>query len=439
MAPTAARQQQQTGSARGQAPMRPEAQLCDYVEQLRLHRKDRRAVHIHLSALQRDHRKGHHIRMAADTFNHVVKLFEGAIFVLSNDDIIVFANGARIRDIDEAVLKVRYLFSEDPLAHDEDDEQEEAEPGRFCTWYDVTTQYDELCTLAAELRRVAELPPAERAAIEAEAAARVADRRAGADARARPHGPLTLAELVNIEEAIATLDLAPMMRRQPVCAITRGAAPQHVLDEVFVAIDELERVVTPRRPLTSDKWLFRRFTHTLDRRMMVLITRIEGYTPPKFFSLNLNVSTLLSPEFVAFDNALRSGARGTIMIELSLVDVFSDMAAYAFARDFVRDRGYKVCIDGLSCFTAGFVDRERLGADMMKVAWTKDMLEDVSGQRRATLADTVRRAGPARVILCHCDGGDAIEVGRGVGISLFQGHWVDRLLAETPGLARAAG
>lgn len=439
MAPTAAKQQQQAGSGRGHVPMGPEAQLCDYVDQLRLHRKDRRAVHIHLSALQRDHRKGHHIRMAADTFNNVVKLFEGALFVLSNDDIVVFANGARVRDIDDAVLKVRYLFSEDPLARDEEDKDAPPVPGRFCTWYDVAKQYEELRALAAELRRVAELPPAERAAIEAEAAARSAGKRAGADARAPAQGPLTLTELVQIEEAIATLDLAPMMRRQPVCAITRDAPPQHVLDEVFVAIEELERALTPRRPLTSDKWLFRRFTHTLDRRMMVLITRIEGYTPPKFFSLNLNVSTLLSPEFVAFDNALRSGARGTIMVELSLVDVFSDMAAYAFARDFVRDRGYKVCIDGLSCFTAGFVDRERLGADMMKVAWTKDMLEDVSGQRHATLADTVKRAGPARVILCHCDGGEAIDVGRGVGISLFQGHWVDRLLAGAPTVLRAAG
>jgi len=256
------------------------------------------------------------------------------------------------------VLKVRYLFSEDPLAHDEDDEVETPAPGRFCTWYDVAKQYEDLCALAAELRRVAELPPAERAAIEAEVAARNAGSgRAGTDARARAQGPLTLAELVRVEEAIATLDLAPMMRRQPVCAITRDVSPQHVLDEVFAAIEELERVLAPRRPLTSDKWLFRCFTHTLDRRMMVLITRTEGYTPPKFFSLNLNVATLLSPEFVAFDNALGSGVRGTIMVELSLVDVFSDMGAYAFARDFVRDRGYKVCIDGLSCFTASFVDR----------------------------------------------------------------------------------
>ena len=44
----------------------------------------------------------------------------------------------------------------------------------------------------------------------------------------------------------------------------------------------------------------------------------------------------MSPDFIEFDALLRAGGRGTIVIELQLINIFSDAANSVFARDFVR-------------------------------------------------------------------------------------------------------
>lgn len=59
------------------------ALLLDYAQRLERHRQDRRAVHIHLSRLKPQNRREHHIRIAANTFEELVKQFEGQIFMLS--------------------------------------------------------------------------------------------------------------------------------------------------------------------------------------------------------------------------------------------------------------------------------------------------------------------------------------------------------------------
>jgi hypothetical protein len=43
--------------------------------------------------------------------------------------------------------------------------------------------------------------------------------------------------------------------------------------------------------------------------------------------------------------------RGTVIFELQTIDIFSDLGAYIFARDFVKERGYRVCLDGVTDLT----------------------------------------------------------------------------------------
>jgi hypothetical protein len=77
-----------------------------------------------------------------------------------------------------------------------------------------------------------------------------------------------------------------------------------------------------------------------------------------------------------------------MIIELQKVDIFAHLGAYLLAREFVQDKGYRVCIDGLTHKRIDMVDRERLGADLAKL------------------------------------------VGHSVGIKMFQGHFVENLTAE---------
>ena len=201
------------------------------------------------------------------------------------------------------------------------------------------------------------------------------------------------------------------------------------MKEFFVAIPNLRRLIAKDVDITSDKWLFQRLTQTLDRRVLSQFSRLEKGDTWRNFSLNLNVTTLLSPEFLKFDAGLRSGARGTIVVEVPPADVFGDMAAFVFARDFARDRGYRICLDGLTYLTVPLIDRAKLGVDLLKVHWDPGMADDPSGALGRNLADFVKSAGAARVILCRCDNQAAVDFGTSLGIFMFQGRHIDRLIA----------
>lgn len=395
-----------TPPAADERPAAAESAVIEYLQRIGRIRDGRRAVHIHLSKLRPYNRREQHVRIATNTFENLVRLHDGQLFTLSNADLLFVCKGASIMELDAAVLKVRYLFSEDPIARAEDAQ----EGDRFCTWYDLEQDYDRL---VGDIHRIG-----------------TAERRKSA-APADPLGalaPLDPAHLGRLEQVLTQADLSSVIRRQAVCAILKNAPPQPIFNELFVSIADLQRVIAPKTNLASDRWLFQHLTQTLDKRMLATLPRIEDSSLAARFSLNLNVATLLSQEFLNFDATLKHGARGTLVVELQTIDVFADMGSFVFARDFVRERGYRVCLDGLSHLTAALIERERLGFDLIKIVWSPDMADD-AGRRLEALRETVQRAGEARVILCRCDSDDAIRMGQFLGISLFQGRHVDALLA----------
>ncbi len=43
----------------------------------------------------------------------------------------------------------------------------------------------------------------------------------------------------------------------------------------------------------------------------------------------------------------------------------------------------------------------------------------------------MNRVGTERIILARCESEQALEIGRSLGISLYQGRWLDRMLSRT--------
>ena len=401
-----------------QAQTGQESQLLEHIEQARRSPEGRGAVFIHFSRLRRQNRREHHLRIALDVFEARVKSLSGQIFTLSDGDLVFLWRG-EVEPIDDAVQQVCHLFSDDPLSHvgGTDDRQ------RFCTWFDLDDDGGEalqetvqkVLAECAETRKFGPKKPAE--------ANRV---------------PLTPRLLEELEKSLAQADMTNMMRRQPICVLAPGEKPQTVLQELYIYIGDLEGSLAEKVDLTSDPWLFQRLTLTLDRRMLALMERHDDTSIARYFSLNINVTTLLDPVFLKFDAGVRSDARGTIVLEVPILEIFRDVAAFAFARDFVRERGYRICADGVSQFISPFVDRDALGLDLVKLHWSPEMLDDPTGKRRQAMADCVARCGANRIILCRCDDPQAVAFGINMGIAMFQGRGVDSIIssgAVIPGAA----
>ena len=395
--------------------------LRDYVQRLERSPAGKRAVVINLSRLRPANRGAHRIRIAANTFEALVKQYDGQIFVLQQGDIVFVCKAENAAAADEAVTKVRFLFGDDPLSV-----QGEEPEDSFATWYDLGIDYaklfaycDQQCRDEERRRkRIAQLTGT------------------GLGSERMPMDPAGLAELTTV---LARADLSNVLRRQPVCAILPNQAPKPLYRELYVSIADLREAVMPKRDIASDRWLFQYLTQLLDKRVLMLLRKADDSALAHSYSLNLNVATLLSQEFLAFDANLRAGARGTIVLEVQKVDIFADLGAYIFARDFVRERGYRICLDGLTRLTLPFIDRSRLGLDLVKVFWTPDIAEGEGSEREREFLEALDRVGKTRIILARCDTEEAISFGQKIGLRIFQGRAVDKLLSASaaPTLTRS--
>jgi EAL domain-containing protein (putative c-di-GMP-specific phosphodiesterase class I) len=394
----------------GELPGGQDAQLLEYLERLDRFRAGRRAIHIHLSKLQPQNRRDHHMRIALNTFEELVKQYEGQLFLMFNGDIVFVCKDASVAELEVAVARIRTLFHEDPIAQDSG-----AEGSQFATWYNVETQHRELF---GSIRRIVTETAAKRGA------------KMGADGKPiveRKRVPIDPIKLAKLEEILSRGDLSNLLRRQSICAVMPKQPPQQLFRELYISIADLQNTVVPDVDLFADMWLFQRLTQTLDRRMLALMTKNDDSTLNAAFSLNLNVQTILSPEFLAFDKA-RASLRGNVVIEMQKIDIFADLGAFFFSRDFLRERGYRVCLDGVNYMSLPFIDREQLGVDLLKVVWSDEMKGDQIGRGLDLVKSFIARTGRSRVILSRIDNEEGIRFGQDLGISLFQGRYLDNLL-----------
>lgn len=386
--------------------------LLEYVARLERHRAGRIACEIHLSQLRPYHQRPHHLRIARKTLDPLVRKFDAGIFELHNNDIVVIAKDATVAEIDDCVLQIRYLFSEDPLFTGAQDADGRGMPdeARFCTWYDLAKDF------AALTARVRALDDARRVATDA--------------AVARPVGGIEIGpiQLEQIERAIEHADLANILRRQDVCAIIPGMRPEKIYHELYFSMYYLAQTLLPGHNITADEFLFRHLTRVLDRRMLALMARREMLPMLKGAALNLNVRSVTAPEFMEFDKSTNLQDRGSLAIELPALDVIGDPGEYLFARDFLKERGYKIIIDCLHPLGLPLIDRDWLSFDFIKLAYQPSLVGEVAGQRGQSLKAAVSRIGRERIVLCRLDDETGLKAGADLGITLYQGRLIDGML-----------
>jgi hypothetical protein len=392
------------------APRRKSEQaLLDHTERLAGQSDGRIALHVRLSLLQPHNRREHHFRAAAALLDQVIEPSKGEVFQLRNGDVIVVAHSAAQPPLQGALDRLAALFGEDPI-------MEVARDGAaaFHAWFDLGRNFAPFFTLVRQLTKAAE-------------SATVQDL-----AWAKP--PIQPGELARLERTLDGTDVSSLVRNQAICAVMADNTTERIFDERFVSIAQLERTLSPDGDMAANRWLFQHLTETLDRRMLAYLAG-EVERADRALSVNLNVSTLLSSDFQLFHETVTGRLRYPILIELQIMDVFADLGAYLFARDLARERGYRICLDGLTHLMFAHLGRDKLGVDLVKLVWGSEMASMSKPAAIKGLREQLIEAGLGRIILCRCDTAQAIDVGRSVGIGLFQGRHIDRL----PQAAKAGG
>jgi len=224
---------------------------------------------------------------------------------------------------------------------------------------------------------------------------------------------LTLGTLAALEANLASADVARFARRRDICARNDDGSFRPAWETRILSIRELADTLAPDHDLTSEPWLFRRLTRSLDRRMLALLSAPEELRSAGPFGINLTIGSILAPEFLRFDEALPGRLRGHVVIGLEAADVMTDPAGFGFARDFAHARQYRLLLRGLSMAGFTLLPRARTGIDLVQLRWSQAWAES-----ELALDD------PATIMVSGADSIAALDWGLVRGVRLFQGRIV---------------
>ncbi|MFA7429304.1 MAG: hypothetical protein WCZ23_04005 [Rhodospirillaceae bacterium] len=385
-------------------PSQTERQLLDTIERAGRTPAGRTAVHLHLSDLLPGNRPPAHLRIAARLFVPLETAHHVQIFALSNGDIMVLGKDMPEDEVDRIVHRVRALFDRDPLAFTDFGEHE-ADP--FVSWYALEVDYDDLHATVGHL-----LADAERR--------RDVQRRAE-----KPPPPMRPADLDTLQAKLAELDVRPMLRRQP-CIRFQAKEANIAFEEVFISMADVRQALGVEYDLFADRWLFQDLSRMLDARTLAGLPETAAMSKPSTLSLNLNLESLDSSEFALVLGRLGPGQN--LVVEVQVIDVFSNLPAFQKARDILREDGHSILIDGLHPAVLGALDLGLLDPDWIKIVWHPELAAPQHPRKSEEFADLVNDFGGQRVVLSRCDNETAVMWGLSKNITAFQGRFLDAVL-----------
>jgi len=411
-----------------------EIKLVQQLNELRDEPKGWEAIHFHLSDLLDQYKSDYQIKIAVNLIHDLLRSYNGSIYTLADSSIVVLCHNLEKTLYEKLVFQMRYLYMDDPLAYLENGQ----ENPEFCSRYNLKydwKEFSEICSARLLQRRQGpqmESPgvpsPEEKPTPKLETKPEIKPEVKPAK---KPEKSGMVKHLASVEHSLATADLHAAIRRQPVCAVLPDMSMRRVFDELYINITHLRQILKSDVDFLSNRWLFKYLTHALDERMMELIRSNKHRYLGNPISINVNVETLLAPQFSEFDAAIEPAAKVAIVFEIPVIDVFADMTAFNLARSEMQKLGYRICLDGLTVESFSNISREKLGADLIKVQWNADMQSDLASKENAAFKNALQEAGTNRVILCRCDNHSAVQYGQALGISLFQGRYLDSVLNPT--------
>jgi len=232
-------------------------------------------------------------------------------------------------------------------------------------------------------------------------------------------------DIAKIEKMFYKANVSNFVRNQTISRLVTDTELEDVCEEIFISIEYLMKFFA-HQEITSDVWLFQYFTRTLDARLLYLMgVGAEGEHKKITYNLNLNVATLFSEDFLIYDKAVPPRVRQDQTIEIQAFDLIENANDMPFVRNFLRGRGYRLCVDGVDKDLFMLLDWDALDVDVVKLRWSPDFTSgDADFEHKV---GTLASSGRCEIVLCRCSEESAVDWGARVGVKLFQGWYLDGL------------
>jgi hypothetical protein len=215
------------------------------------------------------------------------------------------------------------------------------------------------------------------------------------------------------------------IRRQRLAIINPGEPPSDVMNEYYVGMDMLKKHVFKDVELRGAGNVFNQLTLLLDR---ILLDSFGEMNPERAkCSINLNVESVFTR---AFESLLANGDENVfsnIVFEFRQANILQHHDEYEVAANLIRSKNGTVAVDAVFPETVGLVNLPRLGATMAKIFWRQGAEAVIPVYRNEI--ESMRQAGVTFAI-ARLDDEAGIDMGHSLGINMFQGFLIDRMLGE---------
>lgn len=350
-------------------------------------------LYINISKLKPKNRHPEFVKIIAMLFESIIRAAKGSMYILSNGDIAILSKNITPSEIDEAVKKLRAGLAADPvLSHDSRD---------FALVYsfprDFFSFYGKIEKMVQENKEAEteELPVKE---------------------------PIEAEDMDKIISTLDDIDMAELVKRQSVMRVHNNEFTD-LMQEFFVAVKDLSRYFGDNKDLVANRWLFQYLTQVLDKKTLAAFASAEITEWPEKISLNLNLSSVFSKEFVEFAKNFLKPAQ-QIIVEVQMMDILNNLNLYHEVKDILHKGGHKLLIDSLSPASLSMLNLDKLAPDMIKIFWEPLLVYDTDNQ---SLKNAVEYMKPENVILAKCDGSEAMRWGLSYGLNTFQGPYIDEI------------
>ena len=362
-----------------------------------------RAAHLHVSQLPSAKKSRDNLSRAIMVLTDLKNRYkDGDIFLMQNTDLVFIARDVPRPNLAAACDQIQQIFlGQMGVAFT----NVHGGVNEFFTLFDLGQQYQEMLTWAEEVAGVSRKDA-------------VVDVKEAAD----------MATLIRVKDELQRIDISTMMFNQPVYSIAEKGKVLPLFHEMYISVPVLEETLSPGLSLTSSRWLFTDLTEELDTVMLRVLTNPEEHSS-KRFSINVNLSSLASTKFVKFDAELPADRRSGVVLEINKTDIMENMRLYKELSPFLRSRGYRILLDGLSFLNVGALDFAGIECDFAKVFWSSEIaaMPDDELERIVT---KIRRKDKPIFVLARCDAAESLRFARKAGINVVQGRLVDHMVKK---------
>lgn len=432
------------------APTCQMAELHSDLRQNQRHAQGRYAVLLRYSVLDRLFQQPYQRRMIATAFNKFVHSGDIQLYWRPNFDLYVVQSGKKKVNFEALIIDAQRAVEEDGFVRSV---KGDIKNDTLYRWYDLE---EDMLTFISEIHQICKNPierknmfsplnktsandlkagkPAKVSQETARSSSSVqqdnkaptiAEFRSISNVPIKKHmGPMQLDQL---ERNLVNVDIVDMLKEQNICVILPNVPPEIIFTEKYISVEKLAKKLLPDYNLMGDLWLFQRLTETFDRKLLS-----SGFektiVQDQVMSINCNVSSVMSRSFDHFIVKYKMNHSTPLILEFRLFDILAHIGKYFEMREKLKKLGCRVCIEFMDLRAIGVIDRKITNVDFIKIPWNKQCKQIISGALGEEIKSNINAQDKMRIIMIHCDSLEAITFGQSLGIRIFQGFYVDKLI-----------